>query len=81
MKLRLAFVIGSLLLALGGGLAAASSTLDPVAIERSLVPSEAPGFLGPISFEGRTGWACEPERSATSKRVPEAHLPATAPDN
>lgn len=80
MKLRLAFAVGGLLLALGGGLAIAGSAFDPVAVERSLTPSQAPALLGPISVEGRTGWACEPERAATAVRARDAHLPSVEPD-
>ena len=79
MTLRLAFAVGGLVLALGGGIAAASTALDPVVVERSLQPSQIPGLLGPISVEGRVGWACEPEKAATMSSAREAHLPAAEP--
>ena len=80
MNLRLAFAIGGLLLALGGGIAAASTmVLDPAAVVRSLEPSQAPSLLGPISVEGRVGWACEPERAASAAVAHDAHLPAVDP--
>jgi hypothetical protein len=79
MSLRLAFAVGGLLLALGGGIAAASTALDPLAIERSLEPSQIPALLGPISVEGRVGWACEPEKAASMSSAREAHLPGAEP--
>jgi hypothetical protein len=80
MNLRLAFAIGGLLLALGTAVAAAGAGLDPVAIAQSLEPSQSPSLLGPISIEGRVGWACKPERAATATTVRDAELPNPAPE-
>lgn len=78
MNLRLAFAIGGLLLALGTAVAATGAVLDPVAIAQSLEPSQSPSMLGPISIEGRAGWACKPERAAAARTVRDAELPDPA---
>ena len=78
MNLRLGFAMGGLLLALGMAVATAGAALDPAAIEQSLEPSQAPSLLGPISVEGRVGWACEPERAASASEAQQAHLPSPA---
>ena len=80
MNLRLAFAMAGLLLALGTAVATAGAVLDPAAIEQGLEPSQAPSLLAPISVEGRTGWACEPERAATAADAQQAHLPLPATD-
>ncbi|HYZ17724.1 MAG TPA: hypothetical protein VE591_15040 [Candidatus Acidoferrum sp.] len=43
----------------------------------SLVPSELPRLLGPITETGRTGWNCAPERAARSKDATAGGLPGT----
>jgi hypothetical protein len=40
-----------------------------------LEPSVSAGLLPPISIEGRSGWTCAAERSATAKTLPDAALP------
>lgn len=70
---RLALALALALAALCG--AAAGAALlgdDPVAL---LVPSAQPDLLGPITEQGRTGWACAPERAATAKHAADAGLP------
>jgi hypothetical protein len=78
MNLRLGFVMGALLLALGTAVAVAGVELDPVAMEQVLEPSQAAPLLGPIAVEGRVGWACEPEHAATTDSSRDAHLPQAA---
>jgi hypothetical protein len=41
----------------------------------TLVPSAAPGLLGPITELGRTGWNCAPERAARARTASDAGLP------
>ena len=41
----------------------------------TLVPSAAPGLLGPITEAGRIGWSCAPEREARARTATEAGLP------
>jgi hypothetical protein len=38
-------------------------------------PSAPAGLLPPITIEGRKGWACVAERSATTSKLPDAALP------
>ena len=80
MNLRLAFAMGGLLLALGTAVAAGSAVLDPIAIAQSLEPSQPPSLLGPISIEGRVGWACKPEHAAAATTIKDAELPGPAPE-
>ncbi|MGH7728985.1 MAG: hypothetical protein ACREM2_09360 [Vulcanimicrobiaceae bacterium] len=62
---------------LGAGFARASVlTLDQVA-DAGLVPSAAPGLLGPINALGRNGWNCLPEHAARSVSAEAAELPGT----
>lgn|GEM_PF-2610559 len=75
MNLKLAFAMGALLLALGTAVAIAGVELNPAAIEQVLEPSQLPSLLGPIAVEGRAGWACEPEKAATTLSIRDAHLP------
>jgi hypothetical protein len=81
MNVRLAFTVGVMLLALGTAVAAAGTALDPLTVERTLQTSQTPELLGPISVEGRTGWACEPEKAAGAVSVRSAHLPIPEPAN
>lgn len=81
MNVRLAFTVGALLLALGTAVAAAGTALDPVTVERTLQTSQAPDLLGPISVEGRTGWACKPEIAAGAASARAGELPAPEPQN
>jgi hypothetical protein len=81
MNVRLAFTLGTLLLALGTAVAAAGTAFDPATIERTLQTSQAPDLLGPISVEGRTGWACKPEIAAGAVNARAAELPAPEPAN
>ena len=79
MNLKLAFTMGVLLLALGTAVAVAGVELNPAAMEQVLEPSQSPSLLGPIAVEGRVGWACEPEKAATTVSIREAHLPQPTP--
>ena len=66
----------ALLLAAGAcGIAYAGTTLLAQIDPATLAPSADPSLLGPITVEGRTGWACIPERAATTKRWKAAALP------
>ena len=40
-----------------------------------LLPSDAPGLLGPINEKGRVGWECKPERAASASSASAAELP------
>jgi len=75
MNFKLAFTMGVLLLALGTAVAVAGVELSPTAMAQVLEPSQAPPLLGPIAVEGRVGWACEPEKAATTGSTRDAHLP------
>jgi hypothetical protein len=55
----------------GAALGAELVTGDPA----SLLPSEPPALLGPITETGRTGWNCPPERAARSHDAAAAGLP------
>jgi hypothetical protein len=76
MKIPPSFTIGGLILALGGGIANAGVVFDPVTLDAKLDPSPSPGLLGPISVEGRTGWACAPEQAAGKPKAADAELPS-----
>jgi hypothetical protein len=41
----------------------------------SLLPSDPPALLGPITESGRTGWDCAPERAARARDAVTAELP------
>ena len=79
MNFKLAFAMGALLLALGSAVAVAGVELNPTAMEQVLEPSQTPSLLGPIAVEGRVGWACEPEKAATTVSIRDAHLPQPTP--
>ncbi len=66
--------VSVLALALGGaGLAGAASMES--ALAGALIPSQAPGLLGPITESGRKGWECKPEIAANARRAADADLP------
>jgi hypothetical protein len=44
-------------------------------IAATIEPSAPAGLLPPITIEGRKGWACAAERSATATTLPDAALP------
>lgn len=73
--LRRWLVAGALALAASAGAAFGAELAlgDP----GSLVPSDAPRLLGPITETGRTGWDCAPERAARSKDASAGGLPGT----
>lgn len=63
--------------AIAGG---AVGVFGAVSTERTLsavlAPSESPSLLGPIDENGRTGWACKPERAAAASSARDAELPS-----
>jgi len=61
-------------LACGGAALAKAATLEDL-LAGQLIASDAPALLGPITSEGRKGWACKPERAAAAARSGEAELP------
>ncbi len=72
-------MIASLLFLAAAGLGVAyanAGAMAGLALE-SLLPSSTAGLLGPISEEGRTGWACRPERAAAARGPKAAELPGT----
>jgi hypothetical protein len=72
--LRRWLVAVALALAASAGAAFGAELLgDPA----SLVPSDIPHLLGPITETGRTGWDCAPERAARSKDAVAGGLPGT----
>jgi hypothetical protein len=73
----LGFVLAGVLLCGGLTLADAAGIEDQLAGQ--LIPSAAPGLLGPITSAGRIGWACKPERAAAALDRHEAELPADPP--
>jgi len=79
MNFKLAFAMGALLLALGSAVAVAGVELNPTVMEQVLEPSQTPSLLGPIAVEGRVGWACEPEKAATTVSIRDARLPQPTP--
>jgi hypothetical protein len=73
--LTLAILLVTVLLggAVAAGIAvAAEGGFDAAAI---LEPSGPAGLLPPITIEGRKGWTCAAERSATATTLPDAALP------
>jgi hypothetical protein len=72
-------LLGAALLAaavLGSGhmAAAGAASLEDM-LSGTLTPSAAPALLGPITSEGRVGWACKPERAAAAAPWRQAELP------
>lgn len=69
----MASLAAGMLAALASGFAGAG------ALEKSLAGglqiSAAPALLGPITEEGRKGWACKPERAASAPKAADAALP------
>lgn len=63
--------------AVGLGVAYANAGAMVALTLDQLMPSSAAGLLGPISEEGRTGWACRPERAAAARSPKAAELPDT----
>ncbi|HTJ26613.1 MAG TPA: hypothetical protein VMA36_10645 [Candidatus Limnocylindria bacterium] len=72
-NLRRWLLAGALALAasVGAALGAELVAGDP----GSLLPSEPPALLGPITEGGRTGWNCPPERAARSRDAVAGGLP------
>jgi hypothetical protein len=66
-----------LLVVLTGSVAAGIALAEDGAFDPSVaLDSSAPaGLLPPIAIEGRKGWACVAERSATAKNLRDAALP------
>ena len=60
-------------LAAGYGFAGAQS-LEAM-LDGALQPSAAPALLGPITENGRIGWACKPEQAAGAGTWQNAELP------
>jgi heme A synthase len=73
--LTLAILLVTVLLggAVAAGIAVAAEGGFDVAT--LLEPSVSAGLLPPITIEGRNGWTCAAERSATAKTLPDAALP------
>jgi hypothetical protein len=63
------------LLTCGGVLGYAMAGDDLLDPEATLAPSPAAELLPPITIEGRRGWACAAERSATAPTTQDADLP------
>jgi hypothetical protein len=72
-NLRRWLLAGALALIASAGAAVGAELVasDPA----SLLPSDAPALLGPITESGRTGWDCVPERAARSRDAAPAGLP------
>jgi hypothetical protein len=67
-------LIGAVLAALASAGVAIGAELalgDP----GSLLPSDPPSLLGPITESGRVGWNCVPERAARARDAATAELP------
>jgi len=74
-RTRLLLAAALLTSAVGAGVAYANgSSVVDISVS-TLLPSEAPGMLGPISAQGRVGWACKPERAASARRWIDGELP------
>lgn len=72
--LRLRVVLVAAFVVAAAGAAVALSSFDGLA-GSGLDPSGAPGLLGPITENGRTGWDCAAEKAATAQRWRDATLP------
>jgi hypothetical protein len=66
-------VLAACTLAAGYGFAGAQS-LEAM-LDGALQPSAAPALLGPITENGRIGWACKPEQAAGASTWQNAELP------
>jgi hypothetical protein len=75
LRVRLLLTAAFLIAAGGAGVAYANAPSLVATTAGALLPSESPKLLGPITAEGRVGWACKPEQAAGAKRVHDAELP------
>ncbi len=69
----LAAVIAVCAVVFGYGYAGAASLA--AMLDGALQPSAAPALLGPITENGRVGWACKPEQAAGAGTWQNAELP------
>ena len=73
---RLALVAGLLAVAVAGVQTATANALSVEdLLAGGLLPSSAPGLLGPITSVGRKGWDCKPEHVASAAQWRDAELP------
>lgn len=75
MSVRLLLSIALFLAACAGGGLAYGAASTGSALGGVLAAPPEPELLGPIGAEGRSGWACVPERAAESAIWKDAHLP------